>query len=68
MDDEDAMPDALEDVEDAEADVRLAETLGGDVAGPLAALGKALLKVEELEKARRLKLGTGDALRSRYSP
>lgn len=54
MDREDPLQDALEDVEEAEAEVRLAEELGADVQGPLAALGRALLKVEELEKARRL--------------
>lgn len=54
MDDDEAMQDALEDVEEAEAEVRLAESLGGDIKGPLAALGRALLKVEELETARRL--------------
>lgn len=54
MEREDPLQDALEDVEEAEADVRLAEELGADVKGPLAALGRALLKVEELQSKKNL--------------
>lgn len=57
MDHEDAMRDALEDIEEAEAEVRLAEELGADTKGPLLRLLRALSRfddLEEIERARKL--------------
>lgn len=51
MDDEDAIQDALEDIEEAEAEVRLAEELGADTEGPLVRLLRALSRLDELEAA-----------------
>jgi len=53
MDDEDAIQDALEDIEEAEAEVRLAEELGADIEGPLVRLLRALSRLDELEEAAR---------------
>lgn len=53
MDDEDAIQDALEDIEEAEAEVRLAEELGADTKGPLMRLLRALARLDDLEEAAR---------------
>lgn len=48
MDDDDAIRAALEELEEAEAEVRLAEMLGSDTSGPEAEVEQAIAKLAAL--------------------